>query len=172
MQAPLSTKPALTRSGCEHTIWLPLLLPAMPVLRQADQLRQASKQATHPVIELDLLHRHRMAECRTALRLAAALSGGQGLTGLSVSGPEGNTCFQGRVCLDCAAHAAGQSLLCMLALLHARGRPKHALETHCRSSLCWDAASATSQCMSHQAAQTMRSSPWGLSSRRQGVHGA
>ena len=38
-----------------------------------------------------------MAECRTALRLAVALSGGQGLTGLSVSGPDGTACFKGCV---------------------------------------------------------------------------
>ena len=113
-----------------------------------------------------------MAECRTALRLTAALSGGQGLTGLSVSGPEGTTCFQGRVCTALAASAVEQGLLGMAALRHAPGRLKHALEPQQCRSLCWDEASVTSQWASHLGAQATSSSLWSLLLRPQGVHEA
>ena len=59
-----------------------------------------------------------MQECCTALRLAAALSGGESLSGLSVSGPEGASCFRGRVRLhiDFSAwqHVAQQQLAVIL----------------------------------------------------------
>ena len=90
-------------------------------IRQAGwrQQQQLVVHVQHLLTPAAAAARHRMAECCTALRLAAAMSGGEGLSGLTVGGPDGASCFKGRVRCTVHLHRSGCLLLSTLPQLPA-----------------------------------------------------